>query len=277
MSATLIREVRDDHDPRLTPPLKWTLTVLASFHWDKTPETGTKVRNRRVAEATGYSLRTVERHIAELTKMGKILVEEGPHPKRRGKVFVLSSVASDARQASPVSLGSVASVASKYQVPNQVEEQQVPTGIARAEREPQEDAVPDPRMEGRSVFDEEKPASKTKKKRQVAEKGSSAWVEHEWDTHLRVYAKVTDWDRMMFRGAMKHLRERGHTNEELAEAIRSWVISNANFIKSKREVDPTKLFVGAVNNGLLRETSTSVNKKVNTAFGAQSANEKLGW
>ena len=133
----------------------------------------------------------------------------------------------------------------------------------------------DPRLDDQEPDFDDKPKPK-KKRTQTVTPGTAAWLEHEWQRLLTEYTGIVDWDRMLFRRSMKNLRERDHTNEQIAGAIRTWIISNATFIKTKREVDPTKLFMGAVNNGALRRAFTPVNTEKKTAGGFRTANELMG-
>jgi hypothetical protein len=228
--------VREDKDPRLTAPLKFTLMTLASFHWDKNPEKGTNVTNRRLAETMCVDVRTVRRHLTALVKIGKILIEDHPHPKRRGKIFVLS-------QGTPVS---VEPQSKGHQCPlprdtsvrslNQVEEHQV----LEEHQAPKGGGLRPPGGDVRAVGKIEPDEPEPRARANLLRPNTRDWVKNAWarEAHLvgRRRWNVGHLDRLLSQLSQQY------SWDQVGDLIETFFARYEQDIRAKREVELVRMF-----------------------------------
>jgi DNA-binding transcriptional ArsR family regulator len=238
MSITLIKQIRADRDPRLTAPLKFTLMTVATYHSEKSPESGTYVGNSRLAEDMGVDIRTVQRHLIALSKMGKILVADTSHSKRRGKIFVLGeaplSDTSVVSQATPVSLASDAHVATRDQaVLEQVLSNQATTS------EPSGHGGGTMPIYGSLDDDAEMPDVPAPRKKPKAfesapKEGTHAALVYRFERGLSRLSLPARFNRGILHSALKSLRDDGLTNAEIGVLIDTFFARREQDIRAKR-------------------------------------------
>jgi DNA-binding transcriptional ArsR family regulator len=271
-----------DHDPRLTPSLKLTLVTLASYHSEKDPSRGTPSRLDRVMADTGLSRRRVQEHLNRLEELGKVLVER-PSPKRRGRIYVLTSNAtdrvSDTRTlALPNATDRVATSQVEENKPREIKPLR---GGAAA---PGEEDVPDGRLVGEEPDFDDKPKPKPKKPRGVPTRGTSQFAWRRFDSICK-----GRWGLSHNAGSLKaHVKalhvEHGLDYDQVVDFMEYWANREDANIRRKSAgrdpLDPSDAFRQSIQANLVdtfKRERLQANKKTNTALGAPSIREKMGW
>lgn len=251
MSVSLIKQIRDDRDPRLTAPLKFTLMTVATYHSEKHPENGTTVSNRRLADDMGVDIRTVQRHLNTLAIMGKVLIADTKHSKRRGKVFVLTTPASRssdtsvARQATPVSLASDTHVATRDQgSTDQVVLNKKNIDPSGAEEKLEGHMPVYGSLDESAEMPEDGKTVKPKKKFESAPKaGTHPWLIYRFGQEQRQHNCGRGFMKEILHSAFKELRDDGYSNEDIEVMIRAFFSQNEQDIRAKMaDIDVARMF-----------------------------------
>ena len=289
MSISLVKQIRDDRDPRLTAPLKFTLMIVATYHSEKHPETGTVVSNRRLADDLGVDIRTVQRHLNVLAALGKILIADTGHSKRRGKIFVLtpsdSSVASDPSpsdssvvcQATAVSFANDSSVASKEQgSTDQGSTRSSKPFVPSGAEVTSEDQMPiygslDPSAD----MPEDGKASVPKEPfTRIPVRGTHKWLIYRFGQLQRQHhCGQFGFNQKPLHKTFRTLRDDGLTNEEIEILVQTFFARNEQYIRSQRDIDVALLFIAKVP-ALRRQASTQIEGLQRSLTGGQTREER---